>query len=76
MKQNIVVYVKVSSIQPIKANWTPCEPLALYCPPTVTRVRPEERNIALIHSAHTHAHTQKPNAVTHAGSGCSTSYKT
>lgn len=55
---------------PIKTNWTPCEPLALYCPPSMTLVRPEERNIALIHSAHTHAHTEKPNVVTQAGNHC------
>lgn len=62
--QNIMVNFKVLTAAlfnnqvppppPIKANWTPCEPLALYCPPSMTRVRPEERNIALIHSAHTH----------------------
>lgn len=42
---------------PILVNWTSCEPLAPYCPPSLTPVRPEERNIALIHSAHTHMHT-------------------
>ncbi len=56
-----------SAPPPIKANWTPCELLALHCSPSVTRVRPEERNIALIHSAHTHAHTQKPDVVAQAG---------
>lgn len=56
---------------PIMANWTPCEPLALYCPPSMTLVQPEERNIALIHSAH----TQKPNVVTQAGNHCYICYK-
>lgn len=33
---------------PIKAEWTPREPLALYCPSSMTPMWPEERNIVLI----------------------------
>lgn len=49
--QHLFSHVPLSSwppSPPIKAKWTPREPLALYCPSSMTPMWPEERNIVLI----------------------------
>lgn len=76
---NFFLYMKKRKTQQPSATLPPlhhgqldaCEPLALYCPHSMTLVWPEERNIALIHSAH----TEKPNSVTQAGAHCCVWYK-